>query len=151
MSSVRWHWWGLQATSFAAMHWFLLLVASLLIWLATRFLKQLRFAEKLKRIGIEVEATVVSQRLVPVGRGTSQLLPLVVYYKISGEKFVGESQEYGFKTDFFDGDIAVIVYDPTKPTDFLFCQELELKSRYLAFGGACLVSLLIFWSVVRLP
>jgi hypothetical protein len=127
------------------MHWLLIFVALVSGWFATQLLKQLRFVQKLKNVGIEAEATVISQRLVPVGRGASQLLPRVAYHTASGAEIIGESQEYGFKTEFFDGDIAIIVYDPDKPTDFLFYQELGLPSRYLAFTGACFVTLAIVW------
>jgi hypothetical protein len=132
------------------MQWVLLLLALVPGWLATRVLRQLRFVQKLRKIGVEAEAVVVSQRLVPVGRGSSQLLPRVSYRTNDGKKLVGESQEYGFKTEFFDGDTAVIVYDPAKPVDFLFYQELELKPRYLALLGTCLVMLALVWSAVGL-
>jgi hypothetical protein len=76
-------------------------------------------------------------------------LPRVAY---DGEKLVGESQEYGFKTEFFAGDTAVIVYDPAKPADFLFYQELKLKPRYMALiltpGNA---SFGLVWFAVGLP
>jgi hypothetical protein len=132
------------------MHWWLLLAALVPGWFATQLLKQLRFVQKLKKVGIEVEATVISQRLVSVGRGSRQLLPRVAYCTSSGEKLIGESQEYGFKTEFFDGDIAVIVYDPDEPVDFLFHQELDLQARYLVVAFACFVTLLLVWAGVGL-
>lgn len=92
-------------------------------------LRQLLFARRLQRTGVEVLGQVVRQREVS-SRSGPYFIPTIRFTTWLGQLIEAESAGHSTKLEFFDGDEVIVVYDPEQPATFLLAQELNLRSKY---------------------
>jgi hypothetical protein len=128
------------------MPWFALLTLLIpLAWVGV-IIREIRFAGRLRKVGIEAVGRIVHQRL-RTSRSHSYFIPIARFKTQLGQVITTESAGIVTRPEFLNGEDVVLYYDPDQPARFLFAPELADDKRYLALSFGILMGPFIWWIV----